>query len=80
MIEVICENCRPYGIRDSGGYLFFFTNIYKYPGQEDRYRKEISEQFKLADDLLIFLRKRATITEDGKTEQPTTNKGQNSDA
>lgn len=50
-IQIIYENNKPKGIRDKGGYLFFFTKITKYTNQEERYREEIEEQFKLADYL-----------------------------
>ncbi len=49
--EIIYQNNKPYGIRNKGGYLFFFTKISKFSEQEERYRKEIEEQFKLADFL-----------------------------
>lgn len=54
------ENVRPKGIRDRTGFLFFFTNISKYPEQEERYRQEIKEQYQLADYLLSALVKRGT--------------------
>lgn len=57
-IKIIYKNHKPYGIRDSGGFLFFFSKIDHYTGQDERYREEIEEQYKLADDLLEFLRKR----------------------
>ena len=50
--KIIYKHNKPYGIRDKGGYLFFFTDISKYTGQEERYRKEIEEQYALADYLL----------------------------
>lgn len=50
-IQVIFHNNKPHGIRDSGGFLLFFSNITKYPGQEERYRREIEEQFALSDYL-----------------------------
>jgi len=55
MIEIIYKNNKPYGIRDDGGFLFFFSKISKYTGQEKRYRKEIEAQFKLADFLFKAL-------------------------
>jgi len=58
-LEVIHKFNKPYGIRDSSGFLFFFPQITKYHGQEERYRDEIFEQFKLADFLLCALRGRA---------------------
>ena len=61
--EIIYENGKPKGIRDSGGCLFFFTDIHKYTGQEERYRKDVADQYKLADDLLQFLKERAALKE-----------------
>jgi len=55
-LQIIYEHGKPYGIRDSSGYLLFFVGISKYPGQEDRYRKEIEEQYELADFLLEALK------------------------
>lgn len=55
-LQTICKNNKPYGIRDENGYLIFFPNIIKYPGQEERYRSEIEAQFKLADALLSTLK------------------------
>lgn len=55
-VEIIYKNNKPYGIRDSGGFLFFFVDITKYSGQEERYREEIEQQFKLADYLLNALK------------------------
>lgn len=50
-LQIIYKNNKPYGIRDKTGFLLFFTQISKYHGQEERYRQEIEEQFKLADYL-----------------------------
>ena len=55
-LQIIYEHNRPYGIRDSGGYLFFFAEISKFSGQEERYRKEIEQQYKLANYLLAALK------------------------
>jgi hypothetical protein len=57
-LQIIYELNKPYGIRDSSGYLFLFTKIDKYSGQEERYRQEVEEQYKLADFLLNALRGR----------------------
>ena len=54
-IQIIYKNNKPYGIRDKGGFLFFFPGINKFTGQEERYRDEVAEQYKLADDLSDFL-------------------------
>ena len=55
-IKIIYKHNKPYGIRDSGGFLFFFTGVDKYSGQEERYREEIEQQFRLADYLLEALK------------------------
>ena len=60
-LEIIYKYNKPYGIRDCSGYLFFFSKISKYNGQEERYRKEVEEQFKLADYLLESLKDRSNI-------------------
>jgi hypothetical protein len=57
-LQIIYKNHKPYGIRDDGGYLFFFSDVSKYPGQEERYRSEVEEQFALADYLLQSLEER----------------------
>jgi hypothetical protein len=56
-IEIIYKHNKPYGIRDKGGFLFFFTEVNKYSGQEERYRQEIEQQSNLADYLLDALKK-----------------------
>ena len=61
-LQITYENNKPSGIRDEHGYLFFFTKVSKYPGQEERYRKELEEQFALADYLLAALKKRGLTT------------------
>ena len=71
-LEIIYDKNKPFGIRDSGGFLFFFPCICKYTGQEQRYRQEIFEQFELADYLLTSLKERATEIVEAKSEQPTT--------
>lgn len=55
-LQIIYKHNKPHGIRDSGGFLFFFSDISKWPGQEARYRREIEQQYKLADYLLNVLR------------------------
>jgi len=54
-LKVIYKNNKPYGIRDQRGFLFFFSDISKFQGQEERYREEVARQFKLADYLLSKL-------------------------
>lgn len=58
-VRIVYRYNRPYGIRDKGGYLLFFTDRHKYSGQEERYRQELEQQFKLADYLLAALLKAA---------------------
>lgn len=50
--QIIYKNGKPDGIRDEGGFLLFFPEITKWSGQEERYRSEIHEQYKLADKIL----------------------------
>jgi hypothetical protein len=50
-LRIIYKNNKPYGIRDETGFLLFFAQTNKYCGQEERYRQEVEEQFKLADYL-----------------------------
>ena len=57
-LQIIYKNNKPYGIRDETGFLFFFTQVTKYPNQEERYRKEVMEEFALADYLLSALQSR----------------------
>lgn len=57
-LRIIYKHNKPYGIRDEGGYLFFFTQISKWPDQEERYRREVLEQYALADFLIGALKKR----------------------
>jgi len=57
-LRIIYKNNCPYGIRDETGFLFFFSKITKYTNQEERYREEIEDQFKLADYLLQSLKER----------------------
>lgn len=65
-LQIIYRNKVPYGIRDRGGYLFFFTNISKYQGQEARYRREIEQQHRLANFLLDALREEEEVIEPTK--------------
>lgn len=55
-LQIIYKNNKPYGIRDKGGMLFFFIKINKYTGQEERYRQEVEQQYRLADYLLDMLK------------------------
>ena len=57
-LEIIYKNNAPYGIRDENGYILHFLPVRKFGGQEERYRQEVEEQFKLADYLLKSLQER----------------------
>ena len=57
-LQIIYKYNKPYGIRDTTGFLFFFSNITKYNNQEERYREQIDEQLALADYLLKALQER----------------------
>lgn len=54
-LNLIYQQDQPSGIRDRGGYLFFFTRISRYDGQEERYREEVAQRIRLADFLLQAL-------------------------
>lgn len=54
-LKIIYKNNKPCGVRDSSGFLFFFADVSKYQGQEERYRLEVEQQYKLADFLLAAL-------------------------
>jgi hypothetical protein len=54
-VQIIYERGMPHGIRDENGYLFFFPRVSKWSEQEERYRKDIERQYKLADYLLQSL-------------------------
>lgn len=57
-LKIIYQNNKPHGIRDKNGFLIFFPQVQKYPEQDERYKKEIMEQFALADFLLESLKAR----------------------
>ena len=63
-LQIIYKNNKPYGIRDAGGFLFFFTDISKWTGQEERYRREVQEQYDLADYLLNALSLAPSVTDE----------------
>lgn len=56
-LEIVYQNEKPYGIRNRGGYLFFFTKIEKYARQSKRYKQELFDQINLAEYLLAQLKK-----------------------
>lgn len=72
-LQIIYKHGKPKGIRDRGGFLFFFPTVSKYTGQEERYRQEINQQYALADYLLNSLIETLTarITGMRKTEETT---------
>ena len=55
-LKIIYEHGQPYAIRDYGGILFVFKTVSKFTGQDERYREELKELFKLADFLLESLK------------------------
>ena len=57
-LKITYKHHKPYRIRDKDGYLLFFPPITQYPGQPERYRNDIEEQFALADFLLQALAQR----------------------
>lgn len=58
-LQIIYKHGQPYGIRDENGYLFFFREVSKFSGQEERYRQEVQESLALADYILEALKERA---------------------
>ncbi len=56
-VRIVYEHGKPSGIRDSGGYLFFFRDIMEYEGQDERYREEREQQQALAEFLLDALQR-----------------------
>lgn len=56
----LSDNCV--GIRDRNGFLFFFPDVNRYPGQEERYEREMKEQEDLAEYLLAALQERSQPT------------------
>jgi len=52
-LEIIFQFGKPYGIRDSGGYLLFFPTVSKYTDQQERYDRELAEQIELANKIMI---------------------------
>ena len=65
-LQIIHQNGQPYGIRDDGGYLLFFSKVHKYPGQEDRYVREINEAYALADQIVKALTNRSEKPDSSK--------------
>ena len=55
-LRIIYQNEKPYGIRNKGGYLFFFTRVTKYDGQDERFARETKELNDMADYLLESLK------------------------
>jgi len=54
-VQIIYQYGRPYGIRNKGGYLLFFSTVDRYEGQDARYKKETALQEVLAKQLLQAL-------------------------
>jgi len=72
--QLIYEHGQPYGIRDVNGFLFMFTKVTKFSNQEERYRRELADKVQLADDLLSFLKERASGKESASIAQQTEGK------
>ena len=53
--EIIHKEGQPYGIRDKGGFLLFFSKVQKWQGQEQRYIDELQEIFNLANKIVNAL-------------------------
>ena len=57
-VEIIYKNDKPYGIRNSDGFLLFFSKINKFEHQDERYSKELAEQLNMAKYILKMLKLR----------------------
>ena len=53
--EIIYKHDKPYGIRNTDGFLLFFSGVSRYSGQEERYKTELAEQARLAKIVLAAL-------------------------
>lgn len=60
MYKIIHKHGQPYGIRDSSGYLLFFSQIDKYNDQTDRYIEEITDRLNTAVKIVKFLNQEST--------------------
>ena len=56
-LEIVYRGGKPFGIRDNTGFLFFFRELSKYTGQDERYKEEMSQLNDLAGFLLKALEK-----------------------
>lgn len=59
-LQIVYKPClrlgkKPEGIRDDSGFLLFFPDRTAYQGQDERYKSEISEQQRLAEEILSLL-------------------------
>ncbi len=55
-LRIIYQMEMPYGIRNKAGFLFFFTSVTKYTGQDERFTRETKELNDMADYLLESLK------------------------
>lgn len=62
------KNGKPFGIRNRSGFLFFFTEVEKFPEQKERYERELQEQIALADYILDALKQRTVPRISGSTD------------
>ena len=53
--KIVYRNGKPYGVRNTNGYLFYFQEIPFFPGQQERYEKEVREQLAMAQCLVATL-------------------------
>lgn len=58
MLTIVYKNGQPHGIRNSGGYLLFFSKVIKYPNQEERYLQELKESFDVANVVFNSLKEK----------------------
>jgi len=57
-LRLVIKNKKPYGIRDTDGFLVLFPSISSYTDQAERFKKEVDEQYNLAYYLMRCLNKK----------------------
>ena len=50
-VRVVYQHGDPHCLRDDSGVICFFPRVTKFPGQDDRYRRELQERADIADFL-----------------------------
>ena len=72
---MLYEHGEPHGIRDDAGLICLFNPVTKFPGQEERYRKELQDRTEIADFLWKALHeadRKAVATQEVRTTEDLT--------